>query len=234
MLDGRVGVRHARRLGLVVRQQVDVAAGERVGGPEVEVDRPAGRLGLDAELLEERQAVGEEARPDDQHALVAQRAQPLAELHQPVRVVGGQRHLQHRDVGLGVHDLQRHPRAVVEAAGGVLVDRLAVGHHRRDPLRQRAWRRASRRSSGSTSARTRRSRRPAARRLADRLTGADSQWALTMRIAFGRGRSRGPGRELAGPDRVVEQRRRTVADVEGRHRSGHDILNSSRFNYIPR
>ena len=177
--------------------------------------------------------MGQEARADDQHALLAQRAQPLAELHQAVRVVGGQRHLQHRDVGLGVHDLQRHPRAVVEPARDVLVDGLAARASSPRRAGPAPWRRASRRSSGSTSARTRRSRRPAARGSRVRLTGADSQCALTMRIAFGRGRSLRPRRELAGPDRVVEQRRRTVADVQGRHGSGHDILNSCWFNYIP-
>ena len=60
-----------------------------------------------------------------------------AELQQPDRVVGRQRHLQHRDVGVGVHDLQRHPGAVVEAAAGVLVHRLGRRHHRRDALGER-------------------------------------------------------------------------------------------------
>ena len=99
------------------------------------VDQP-GACGLDPELLEEGQAVGEEARPDDQHALVAQRAQPPAEVEQPAGVVRGQRQLEDRDVAGRVHDLQRHPRAVVEAPAGVLVHRLVVGHHRGDPGRQ--------------------------------------------------------------------------------------------------
>ena len=150
---------------LVVRERVDVAPRERVGGPGVELRRPAGRGRVDAPLGEERQAVGEEAGADDQHALVAQRPQPLAELEQALRVLGGQRHLQHRDVGLGVHDLQRHPGAVVEAAAGVLVDRLGVGHQRR--RRARASAEASGRLVGHPvvlRGRTRRSRRPAVRR----------------------------------------------------------------------
>ena len=40
-----------------------------------------------------------------------------------------------------VHDPQRHPGAVVEAAAGVLVHRLGARHHRRDPLRERGGRR---------------------------------------------------------------------------------------------
>ncbi|WP_278256970.1 hypothetical protein [Nocardioides convexus] len=51
-------------------------------------------------------------------------------------------------------------------------------------------------------------------------SGADSQCALTIRIAFGRGRSRAQAASLPGPDRVVEERRGAVADVEGRHPSG--------------
>ena len=156
-------------------------------------------------------------------------------VEQPHRVVGGQRHLQHRDVGLGVHDPQRHPGAVVEAAAGVLVDRLGGRHQRRRSAGRAPWRRASRRSSGSTSRRSRRSRRPAARRSALRLTGADSQCALTIRIAFGRGRSAAQAASCARPDRVVEQRRGAVADVEG----GHAVSFMSSpsivvcFNFIP-
>ena len=134
VLDGRVGVGHARRLRPVRRQLGHVSAGECLGGPAVEVDRPAGGLGLDAELLEERQAVGQEAGADDQHALVAQLAQAAAEGEQLVGVLGRQRHLQDRDVGLGIHDLQRDPGAVVEPARGVLVHPLGVRHHRGDPL----------------------------------------------------------------------------------------------------
>ena len=133
VLDGRVREGHPRRLRLVRRQCVDVAAGHRLAGPRVEVRRPAGDRGVDAPLGEERQPVGEEPGPDDQHALVAEWSEPLPERHQPDRVLGGQRQLQHRDVGLGVHDPQRHPRPMVEPAAGVLVDRLARGHHRRDP-----------------------------------------------------------------------------------------------------
>ena len=81
--------------------------------------------------------MGEEAGADDQHALVAQLAQPAAEGQQLVGVLGRQRHLQHRDVGLGIHDLQRHPGAVVEPTGGVLVHPLGVRHHRDDPLGER-------------------------------------------------------------------------------------------------
>ena len=74
VLDGRVGVRHARGLVAVVGQGVHVAAGQRLAGPGVEVRGPAGRGRVDPELGQERQPVGEEAGADDQHALVAQRA----------------------------------------------------------------------------------------------------------------------------------------------------------------
>ena len=117
---------------------------------------------------------------------------------------------------------------------GVLVHRLGVGHQRGDPRRPARRRRGSRRSSGSTSARSRRSRRPAPTPLARTgEIGADSQWALTIRIAVGRGRSPAQRGELARPDRVVEQRRGAVADVERGHAVGHADHNSFAFNFIP-
>ena len=79
--------------------------------------------------------------PDDQHALVAQRGEPAAQLEQPVRLQGRQRHLQHRDVGVRVHHGQRHVRPVVEAAGGA-GDVLVVGHQLLDPGRPARVRRA--------------------------------------------------------------------------------------------
>ena len=45
--------------------------------------------------------MGEEAGPDDEHALVAQRPEPLAQREEADRVVGGQRELKHRDVASG-------------------------------------------------------------------------------------------------------------------------------------
>ena len=61
--------------------------------------------------------MGHEAGADDQHALVAQRRAAGAPSSSSWRgSCGGQAQLQHRDVGVGVHDLQRHPGAVVEAA----------------------------------------------------------------------------------------------------------------------
>ena len=52
--------------------------------------------------------------------------------------------------------------------------------------------------------------------------GAVCQWALTMRIDVGLGRLGGPAAELRHPLRVVEQRRRAVAEVEGGERGvGH-------------
>ena len=62
VLDGRVGVGHARRLRLVRRQRVDVAAGHRLAGPRVEVGRPAGDRGVDPPVGEERQPVGRGSR----------------------------------------------------------------------------------------------------------------------------------------------------------------------------
>ena len=51
-------------------------------------------------------------------------------VEQVLRVEVGHRHLEDRDVGLGIHRDQRHPRPVVEAAGRPLADRLVAGHQR--------------------------------------------------------------------------------------------------------
>ena len=63
--------------------------------------------------------------PDDQHALVAQRREPPADLEQVLGVEVRHRHLEDRDVRVGVHRQQRHPGAVVEAAGRAVQDGLA-------------------------------------------------------------------------------------------------------------
>ena len=160
--------------------------------------------------------MGQEARPDDQHALVAQRPESLTERQQPDRVLGRQGHLQHRDVGFGVHDPQRHPGAVVEPATGVLVDRFVVGHHPRDPDRERGGvgglvghpvvaRRETAEVVDEGCAAGRQAHR---RRLP---VGADDEDRLRS------GEVLGPGGELTGPDRVVEKRWCAVSDVEGWH-----------------
>ena len=135
VLDRRVGVRHARAPRCGSRP-----ARRRRRGPAPRRPRrrspptsPGRRLPGQSGRVEERQAVGHEAGADDEHALLAQGPQPRAQGEQPVGVVGGHAQLQHRDVGLGVHDLQRHPGAVVEAAAAVLVHRLGVGQQRRRP-----------------------------------------------------------------------------------------------------
>src|SRR5690606_23031168 len=66
VLDGRVSVRHPRRLLAEREQLVEVAPFERLGRPAVEVDRPLRRAWLSEEVLvDERQAVGQEAAADD-------------------------------------------------------------------------------------------------------------------------------------------------------------------------
>ena len=150
----------------------------------VEVRRPAWRRGVDRESGEERQPVGQEARADDQHALVPQRSQPLAEASRrcgsgsaATSAAPGRRRR--------VHDLQRHPGAVVEPPAGVLVHRLGVGHHRRRPAGPARWPGVRVRHPEVLSANPPKSYTRGAPSALGQLTGADSQWALTMRIACG-------------------------------------------------
>ena len=115
MLDRGVRVGHARCLS-EAGKLVDIAAGQRLGGPGVEVLRPARLLRPRTPVGQEGQAVGEESRADEQDALIAQRLESTTQLDQRVGVVGGQRHLNDGDVGVRVHDLEWDPRSVVETA----------------------------------------------------------------------------------------------------------------------
>jgi hypothetical protein len=67
---------------------------------------------------ETRQPAGHEPGADDQNALLPQRAQAPAELQKACGVMGGHGQLQHGDVAVGVHDLERDPGAVIQAAAG--------------------------------------------------------------------------------------------------------------------
>ena len=66
--------------------------------------------------------MGGEPGPDQQHPVVAQWSEPFAEVQQPLRVEGRQRDLQYRNVRSGIHDDQRHIRAVVEPAVRIVGD----------------------------------------------------------------------------------------------------------------
>ena len=121
---------------------------------------------------------------------------------------------------VGVHDLQRHPGAVVEAAAGVLVHRLAGRHHRRRPAGASAdgvgglvGHLVVPRREPAEVVDQRRAARPTEHDRRGLPVRADDEDRLRARQVAG------PRGELAGPERVVEQRRGAVADVEGRHAS---------------
>ena len=73
-----------------VGQLVHRAPVQRLGGPRVELRRPARRGGVLPEVAQERQPVRGEPGADDEHALVAQRAQPPPDGQQLVRLQRGQ------------------------------------------------------------------------------------------------------------------------------------------------
>ena len=123
MVDGRVREAHARCTALVIDERVDVALRERLSAPVVELLRPGRWRRVRPEVLDERQPVGHESAAHDEHALVAQRRELPAEIEQLGRVEARHRDLEDRDVGLGVHDRERHVRAVVEAPRRLFGDR---------------------------------------------------------------------------------------------------------------
>ena len=206
VLDGRVGVGHAGRLGAVVA----TARRRRRGRAR---RRPTGRSpstspGASASMRNSlRKGSPWVRKPEPMISTPSSRSgrSRSPSLIRRCGSCGGQRHLQDRDVGLGEHDLQRHPGAVVEAAADVLVDGLAVGHHRRDPLGQVRGVRCLvghlvvlRREPAEVV-----DERRVARREADRRglpVGADDEDRRRARQVAG------PGRQLPRPDRVVEQR----------------------------
>src|SRR3546814_3506584 len=61
--------------------------------------------------------MGDAARPDDQHAVVAQRRERLSERMMPFgRGARGNRKLDDRNIGLGIDQRQWHPGAMIEPA----------------------------------------------------------------------------------------------------------------------
>ena len=68
--------------------------------------------------------MGDAAAAEHEHAVGGQRPERLAELElRRRRVVGDEGERDDRDVGIGIDEAQRRPRAVVEAA---LVDALRI------------------------------------------------------------------------------------------------------------
>ncbi|MPM54064.1 hypothetical protein SDC9_100837 [bioreactor metagenome] len=214
-----------------VEDRVHVAVGHRVGGPGVELGQLRQRRGVDVRR-QRPQVVRGEAGADDEHALVAQRRQLSAEGEEPARVEGGQRELQHRDVGLRVHLHQRDVRPVVEAAGlvrlhlGGGVEQAADG-----PRQVRGGGRVVRhrgvllRKAPEVVHQGRADRRGHRDRCLLPV-GGDHQDRL------GVGQLARPGVQLVRPDGVIGERRGAVAEEDGGHASGHvpSLAFSSTFN----
>ena len=97
VLGTRVGQPARRGLVLEVEQRVDVLRVQRPVAPVVELRRPAGVAA--ARVPQRGEVVGEEAAADDQYALVAQRRELAADLHQLLRVERRHGDLEDGDVG---------------------------------------------------------------------------------------------------------------------------------------
>lgn len=102
----------------VFEQGRPVVAGEGVAKPVGEADGLGERRAVVAPG-EPAEVVGDGTGGEDQHAFVAQRAQGGADAPVPVGAGEGlQGQLDHRNVGVRIHGLQRNPGAVVEAPVG--------------------------------------------------------------------------------------------------------------------
>ena len=144
----------------------------------------------------------------------------LTDREQPIRVVRRHAQLQHRHVRVRVHHLQRHPGSVVESAAGVLVHRLPVGQQRGDLAGQRGRVRggvAHLEVAASEPAEVVDQRRSGFRRRDHQRRSlpvrADDQDRGRL------GQRQRPGEQLVHPVRVVEDRRRAVAQIQRGHRA---------------
>src|SRR4051812_28416880 len=211
-----MGVAPGRSLVEEVQQGVHVPRLQRPPAPVVELRGPGGHSA--AGVAQGGEVVGEEAGADDQDALVAQRGELAADLHEPDRVEGRHGDLQDGDVGLGEHLDQRDVRAVVQSAV------RDVLHGDTGGAQQLAYGIGEFGGSGG-----------AVRHLVvvlgeapevvDERDGpyrAEGEGGLLPvggdhEDRLGAGQVRGPGGERAGPDRVVGERRRAVTQIEGGH-----------------
>ena len=120
MLLARVrelGVRQrVRQAATRAARRVRVAIGHGIGQRGVPFAAGGlGRCSADAQIVKAH------PRPDDQHALVAQRRQRTADRYMVGRVeIGAQRHLHERNVGVGHGDLHRNEDAMVPTALALL------------------------------------------------------------------------------------------------------------------
>ena len=185
------------------------------------------------------EAVGHEAAAHDQHTLVTQWREASADLQEHARLLAGHRHLEDRDVGLGVHRQQRHVRPVVQTAPRILGSGRQVRYQPADAFAQP---RRTGRGIGhlvvplgeAIEVVDQRHRRGRADHERSRLpVGRDDQDRLRARQRLC------PVGELLGPERIVHQRRRAVAQVHsgratlvGRVRGG-DGGHGASFPYRP-
>ena len=127
MLQGCV-----RRLSPVVQQIVDAPLVQRRVHPVGEGDDVGRRRRILLLRTRSAEIVGETAGADHQHILLTQRSDRAAELQMVRRAeLALQRELQDGDVMAGIHQRQRHPRSVVQAA-------LVIDLHRQAALAQQS------------------------------------------------------------------------------------------------
>jgi hypothetical protein len=117
MLVARMVARGIGGAASVVDELVGASRRDGLGQPVGEIADPGRGRRVDRRHAQLAEIMRRAARAEDQHALVAQRPQRLADL-EFVRgaEMGLHRELRHRNVGLRIHQHQRHPGAVIEAA----------------------------------------------------------------------------------------------------------------------
>ena len=209
---------HAGRALAIVEEGVDVAAGEHVGRPGVELGRPGRDRRVGAEV-HRPQVVRQKAAADDEHPFAPQRRQRAAEGEQLRRVERRQGDLKNRHVGGRVHADERHVGAVVEPPIGRLRDGLA-GEEAAQARRQLGRRRRRiggfvvlRREAGEVVDQRHATGGAERDRPVDPVRGEHQDRART-------GQGPRPRPQLTGPALVVQQQGGPVRQENSRHRRG--------------
>ena len=122
------------RLARVVKQCLSLTGTNGILQPTIKCQRVIGRGCIEGVATEPAQVVGSAAAAHNQYALRAQRTQRPPDIEVVPRSEARlQRQLDHRHIGLRIHEAERHPGAVIETALAIDVGwKPGLAQQRRD------------------------------------------------------------------------------------------------------